>query len=208
MLKVEEQLYREDSKFGTSNCHVLPRGEIEPDEITPLSRPYLERIAAVRRLSLDRPNRIERLQDAARGYNSMKNGAYGMDVRPTTESTIRPFGPVAGEPLVPEFGLAKIRYPYLQEDLDEAESVIGRYDRNRDGYIDREEAARNRWTHRDPFEMDLNKELHVEPHIQLHEECHLKFQMDPHRHSQTLTDTHRDTQRHTHAHTHTHSAWA
>ena len=24
--------YREDSKFGTSNCHVPPRDEIEPDE--------------------------------------------------------------------------------------------------------------------------------------------------------------------------------
>lgn len=133
-------------------------GEISPEEITPLARPYLERIAEVRRISLDRPNRIDTFQDAARIYNSMKNGAYGRDVRASTESTIKPFGPVRDEPLVPEFGLANMRYPYLQEDVDEAESTIRRYDRDRDGYINHEEAARNRWTHRDPFEMDLNKD--------------------------------------------------
>jgi Ca2+-binding EF-hand superfamily protein/subtilisin-like proprotein convertase family protein len=133
-------------------------GEISPEEITPLARPYLERIAAMRRMSLERSNDIEQFQDAARIYNSMKNGAYGKDVRPTIESTIKPFGAIDDEPLVPEFGLAKIQYPYLKEDLDEAKSTINRYDRNRDGYIDREEARRNRWTHRDPFEMDLNKD--------------------------------------------------
>lgn len=133
-------------------------GEISPEEITPLARPYLERIAEMRRMSLERSNDIERFQDAARIYNSMKNGAYGKSVRSTTKSTIRPFGPIDDEPLVPEFGLSKIQYPYLKEDLDEAKSTINRYDRNRDGYIDREEARRNRWTHRDPFEMDLNKD--------------------------------------------------
>jgi subtilisin-like proprotein convertase family protein len=33
-----------------------------------------------------------------------------------------------------------------------------RCDRNRDGYIDREEAEEAEWTHRNPFEMDLNKD--------------------------------------------------
>ena len=36
----------------------MENGEIEPDEITPLARPYLERITRSRRLSIDaRPQR-------------------------------------------------------------------------------------------------------------------------------------------------------
>jgi subtilisin-like proprotein convertase family protein/Ca2+-binding EF-hand superfamily protein len=35
---------------------------------------------------------------------------------------------------------------------------LGRYDRNDDGFIDRNEAARARWTHRNPFAADLNKD--------------------------------------------------
>ena len=43
-------------------------GEIQPDEITPLARPYLERVAKSRKMSLDRPNRIDKWQEAARIY--------------------------------------------------------------------------------------------------------------------------------------------
>ncbi len=117
-------------------------GEIEPDEITPLARPYLERITEARRMSLDRPNEIERLQEAARIYFAMQNGVAGKDVRPRGESSVKPFGPDPDEPLVPEFGLAEFKYPYIQDDLDETENTLRRSDRNRDGYIDREEAKR------------------------------------------------------------------
>jgi subtilisin-like proprotein convertase family protein/Ca2+-binding EF-hand superfamily protein len=71
---------------------------------------------------------------------------------------VKAFGPDPDQPLVPEFGLAEVEYPYVQADLDEAESTIRRYDRNDDGHIDRAEAARSRWTHRDPFESDLNQD--------------------------------------------------
>jgi len=138
-------------------------GEIDPDEITPLARPYLERLVRTRsrrsrRLSLDRPIKIDKLQEAARAYSALRNGASGRDVRLEGESTVRPFGLNSDQPLIPEFGLAEVKYPYTQDDLDEADRTLRRYDRNRDGYIDRAEAARNDWTHRNPFDEDLNKD--------------------------------------------------
>ncbi|MEO2011180.1 MAG: proprotein convertase P-domain-containing protein [Pirellulaceae bacterium] len=133
-------------------------GVIDPDEITPLARPYLEQIVRSRRMSLDRPNEIEKLQEAARVHSALRNGVSGRDVRPEGENSIKPFGAVDGVALVPEFGLPVIKYPYTQEDLDEADRTMRRYDGNEDGFIDRAEAARSRWTHRNPFEMDLDKD--------------------------------------------------
>jgi subtilisin-like proprotein convertase family protein/Ca2+-binding EF-hand superfamily protein len=133
-------------------------GQIDPDEITPLARPYLERITKVRRMSLERSNDIDKLQEAARIYYALRNGVSDQDVRSEGESTVRPFGPEKDQPLIPEFGLGEIKYPYTQDDLDEADRTLRRYDRNRDGSVDREEAAIARWTHRNPFEADLNKD--------------------------------------------------
>ena len=48
-------------------------GYLDPDEITPLSRPFLERIAESRRLRLDRPTELSELQIAARIYYAIKN---------------------------------------------------------------------------------------------------------------------------------------
>ena len=61
-------------------------------------------------------------------------------------------------PLVPEFGLPFVRFPYIQADLDQADRTLRRSDRNQDGYIDHAEAARAEWTHRQPFDEDLNKD--------------------------------------------------
>ncbi len=137
-------------------------GKIDPDEVTPLARPYLERITSQRSrgsgMSLDRSIEIDRLQEAARIYYAANNGATGGDVDPEGESTIRPFGPDPDRPMVPDFGLAEIKYPYSKEDLEEADQTLRRYDRNDDGYIDRREAERARWTHRDPFDDDLDKD--------------------------------------------------
>ena len=60
------------------------------------------------------------------------------------ESTVRSFAPDPDEPLIPEFGLAKVKFPYTQADLDFADRTMSSHDRNRDGYIDRAEAATNR----------------------------------------------------------------
>jgi subtilisin-like proprotein convertase family protein/Ca2+-binding EF-hand superfamily protein len=133
-------------------------GEIEPEEITPLARPYLERITRASRMSIDRDNDIEDLQEAARKYHAQQNGAAEKDVHPEGESTVKPFGTDRNEPLVPEFGLADVKYAYTQDDLDFADRTMRSHDRNRDGYIDRAEAADEKWTHRNPFDDDVNED--------------------------------------------------
>lgn len=131
-------------------------GSIDPDEITPLARPFLERVAKSRRLSLERPNRIDKLQEAARIYFAMQNGVSDDRVRPDTNRSVRSFEPDDDQIMVPEFGLAEVKFPYTMDDLEEADETLERYDRNDDGYMDKNEAARARWTHRDPFNMDLD----------------------------------------------------
>lgn len=131
-------------------------GEIDPNEITALARPYLERIAEARRMSLDRSYSIERYQEAARIYYALQNGVRDQRVRVQSESSIRSFEPDDEDEVIPDFGAPVIKYPYTQDDLDEAERTMRRYDRNDDGSIDRYESRRAVWTHRDPFEMDLN----------------------------------------------------
>jgi subtilisin-like proprotein convertase family protein len=133
-------------------------GEVEPEEITPLARPYLEQITRAARMSLSRDNDIEDLQEAARRYYAEKNGSRDRPVRPHGESTVKPFGADDDQPLIPEFGLAEVKYPYTQDDLDFADRTLRSHDRNEDGYIDRREARRERWTHRDPFDDDYNKD--------------------------------------------------
>ncbi len=133
-------------------------GSIEPSEITSLSRPFLERIAESRRLSLDRPNSISELLRTARIYHALKNGVSGAPIVPESKSSIRSFEPDEEQTLVPEFGLAEIKYQYTQDDVEEADQILRRYDENRDGVIDRAEAKDSKWTHNDPFEMDLDKD--------------------------------------------------
>ena len=57
-------------------------GMLDPGEITTLARPYLERITRERRLDLDRPIEIYKLQEAARIYYALANGVAGERVRP------------------------------------------------------------------------------------------------------------------------------
>jgi subtilisin-like proprotein convertase family protein/Ca2+-binding EF-hand superfamily protein len=109
-------------------------------------------------MSLDRSNEIEELLEAARDYYALQNSGRERGVRPQEIRSVRPFGPEEDQPIVPEFGLAEVKYAYTREDVDEAENTLGRYDRNEDGYIDRQEVAQGRWNYRNPFEMDLNKD--------------------------------------------------
>lgn len=132
-------------------------GLIQPDEITSLSRPYLERITKGR-YRLNKPLRIDKIQEAARIYHAIQNGVAGKQIIPGRENSVRPFGPQREETVVPEFGLAEIKFSYTQDDLDRAEKTIRRCDKNDDGLIDRTEARNNKWTHRDPFDEDFNND--------------------------------------------------
>lgn len=132
-------------------------GRIGPDEITPLARPYLERIAKAKRLSLYRENDISEFQEASRIYHAMQNGVASGSVRPSRRNDkLVPFEPDDDMELVPEFGIANVKYKYIQDDVDEAERTLRRCDEDDDGFITRREARRNRWTHIEPFESDLN----------------------------------------------------
>lgn len=133
-------------------------GDVEPDEITPLARPYLERIMKASRLSIYRDNDIESVLRAARKYYATQNGVSEDRVEVDSQSMVRSFEPDDDQPLVPEFGLPEVKYPYIKADLELADRMIRTRDRNRDGFIDRKEASYERWTHRDPFADDLNQD--------------------------------------------------
>lgn len=133
-------------------------GRLSKDEITPLARPYLERITRARRMSMNETNEISRLLEAGRIYHALKNGVSDEKVQPNPEAYINDFGPLKDEKLVPEFGLREMKYAYTQDDLDEADRTMRRCDRNRDGFINYDEAKNEHWTHRNPFDMDLNKD--------------------------------------------------
>lgn len=133
-------------------------GDVEPHEITPQARPFLERIARGRRLSLDRDNRIEEWQEAARIYFAMQNGASDESIQVQANSTIRGFGTEEDQPLIPEFGLSEVMFPYTTEDVEDAERMLRRYDENNDGFVDRQEAKDGQWSRVDPFEMDFNRD--------------------------------------------------
>ena len=133
-------------------------GDVEPEEITPLARPYLERIMKASRLSIYRDNDIESVLRAARRYYATQNGVSEDRVEVDSQSMVRSFEPDDDQPLVPEFGLPEVKYPYIKADLELADRMIRTRDRNRDGFIDRKEASYERWTHRDPFADDLNQD--------------------------------------------------
>lgn len=135
-------------------------GSIDPEEVTTLSRPYLERILKGRssRDPFDRPIPISKIQESARIYYALKNGVAGTRVYADPDVTVKTFGPADDEAMVPGFGLADVRFPYTPNDVEEAQDTLDRCDRNGDGMIDRREATRNRWTHRNPFDDDLNKD--------------------------------------------------
>ena len=133
-------------------------GDVEPDEITPLARPYLERIMKASRLSIYRDNDIESVLRAARKYYATQNGVSEDRVEVDSQSMVRSFEPDDDQPLVPEFGLPEVKYPYIKADLELADRMIRTRDRNLDGFIDRKEASYERWTHRDPFADDLNQD--------------------------------------------------
>ncbi len=133
-------------------------GEVEPEEITPQARPYLERIAQGKRLSLDRDNDIEDLQESARIYHATQSGVAGREIQPERKGTIHSFGIDDDQFLVPDFGLAEIKYRYTNSDLEDADRSLRRNDQNEDGFIDRREALDGHWTHGDPFDVDFDKD--------------------------------------------------
>ena len=131
-------------------------GSISPEEMNDRVRRYLDPIAEARGIRLDRPVSIERLEEAIERYERDERRRRGRFFAPGPVAGPQGFRPAYEDPLVPEFGPGEVRVPYSRRDLREAERTLSSYDRNGDGYIDRNEAWRIRWTGSDPFTSDLD----------------------------------------------------
>lgn len=74
------------------------------------------------------------------------------------EQVVPGFGHVEGTPIIPGFGEhLDTGVTLTEEDFERADRRLRDVDRNRDGFIDREEARRARWSD-DPFEYDLDRD--------------------------------------------------
>jgi subtilisin-like proprotein convertase family protein len=144
-------------------------GRLESSEISDRARPYLERFAREAGFRLSGSVSIGQLESAARRYyarrgdSSQRSGPSG--TRSFSSSSIgeesygvRDFGPDKNTLVVPGFGPdVDIRYAYTIPDDEEAAERLARYDVNKDGGIDRAEAARGRWSD-NPFAYDFNED--------------------------------------------------
>ncbi len=74
------------------------------------------------------------------------------------ERIVPGFGHVEGTPIIPGFGVdIDTGVTLTEEDYERADRRLRDVDRNRDGFIDRAEARRVRWSD-DPFEYDLDRD--------------------------------------------------
>ncbi|QDU75615.1 EF hand [Bremerella volcania] len=134
-------------------------GYIEPDEISDRSRRYLEEFAIPYGLSLSRPNSVRKLEQAAR-LHAQRRDREGKSSLPQTveDSGMKGFGVEPEKPLIPGFGLREVKYPYTQADLDEAASMLRRWDRNDDGKLDAQEIERAKWQGHAPLDSDIDQD--------------------------------------------------
>jgi len=134
-------------------------GYIEPDEISDRGRRYLEEFAVPYGLSLSRPNSVKKLEQAARLHAARRDRDGMAALPPTTDDTgMKGFGVDPDKPLIPDFGLSQVKYPYTQADLDEAANMLRRWDRNDDGKLDPREIERARWQGHDPLDSDFDQD--------------------------------------------------
>lgn len=134
-------------------------GYIEPDEISERGRRYLEEFAIPYGLSLSRPNSVKKLEQAARLHAARRDRDKDATLPPAREPEgMKGFGVDPEKPLIPGFGLREVKYPYTQADLDEADSMLRRWDRNDDGKLDAREIERAKWSGHDPLDSDFDKD--------------------------------------------------
>lgn len=133
-------------------------GYIEPNELSDRSRGFFERFARDAGIDLSRTNSVGRLEEAARSYFDRRSRESGENQAPQSTSTVKGFGPEPDRTMVPEFGSPKVLYPYTKTHLDEGQELLGRYDRNRDGWLTFDEIDPNRWRGPSPQECDLDRD--------------------------------------------------
>lgn len=134
-------------------------GYIEPSELTDRTRAFLDRFARDAGIDLDRTHSVTRLEAAARRYFDSRNRTSSTaNNPPQVTSTIKGFEPDEGRFIAPEFGSPQVRYPYTQAHLNSAQSLLSRYDRNRDGVLTFDEIDSSRWSGPSPQDCDLDRD--------------------------------------------------
>ncbi len=100
---------------------------------------------------------LRRLTALAEAEARQKDASVPNPRRRRIRNKQEPAVPAFGDPEVGGFGLEPPnQLTPTPNDLERAESVLARYDRNQDGVISREESRRTRWFGGDPFVDDLN----------------------------------------------------
>jgi Ca2+-binding EF-hand superfamily protein len=145
-------------------------GFIDPSEISDREQSYLERFAESSGIRLGSRVSVGLMEAAAREYFERRRSPDGRSDNRGSNSVAAPVSPVdgfglqEGLPIVPGFSPEEIRWAYTLEDIRDAESRLRRYDENRDGFIDREEAREARWGDRDPFIYDFDEDGRLSKH--------------------------------------------
>jgi hypothetical protein len=160
-------------------------GMIDPAESQGRAGFFLQRIASqIPQLDLSRPVPIDRLatamqrlreqRDSGEGRSDDRGGDRGRSSGRSSSSSSRSSPTV--EPLVPGFGLEEeLELPLgfgaegelfavtvIDRDKREADERFRRYDSNRDGFLDRQEISRGRWSD-DPYAYDRNHDGKLTP---------------------------------------------
>lgn len=140
-------------------------GSLESEEVAERVRPYVRRCAELAGLDPSGPLALDALEDALWEQYGNRSRSPSPAPRPTlppaTASADEPvpgFGPVNDQPPIPGFGpqgQGAVRVERV--DRERAADRLRRYDSNRDGYMDRREAGRGRWSD-DPFRYDRNQD--------------------------------------------------
>ncbi len=150
-------------------------GMLDPDESQGRARMFLDRIAgSIPGLDLNRPVSIAKL---SQGFDRLREQRAREGGDPSSGGSSRGGSSAATvEPLVPGFGTDEVlalppgfgaegelfTVKVTGRDNDEADERFRRYDSNRDGFLDRGEVARGRWSD-DPFTYDRNHDGKLSP---------------------------------------------
>jgi Ca2+-binding EF-hand superfamily protein len=150
-------------------------GQIDPEESQGRASFFLQRMAGdIPGLDLSRPISIQRLSEALTrmreqrmresGGDPRGGGSRGSSASSEPEPLVPGFGVEDILPPPPGFGTAGELFNVSITDADrrEAEERFQRYDRNRDGFLDRREISQGRWRD-DPFVYDRNHDGKLTP---------------------------------------------
>jgi subtilisin-like proprotein convertase family protein/Ca2+-binding EF-hand superfamily protein len=140
-------------------------GYLEQREISSRARPYVDRVARSAGLNPSGSLSIRAMEEAMRRSSGTRDSGRppsgsARTTQPATpsEQPVPGFGQVDNLPPILGFGEdAEIMANVEQADLDRATERMRQYDRNRDGFVDRDEARSGRWRD-DPFQFDRNND--------------------------------------------------